>query len=320
MSRYDGPIVDAHQHFWEPSLGRIPWLRPDAHIAFRYGEYDAIKRDYLPPDLLADAGPLRVVGTVSMETEWDPDDPLGEIAHIESVQRRFGLPDAAVAHAVLADPKVEAVLERLADRPIVRAVRNKPGQSRRAAAEPTLISDDQWRRGYALLAAYGLDFELQTAWWHLDEAIRLGRTFPDISITINHTGLPADRSRDGIESWAAALARIAQLPHVWLKISGIGVRGVPWTVEANREIVERAASVFGPDRIMFASNFPVDRLTGSYQGIMGGFLDITSSWSPDEQRGAFAENAVRRYRLDPDVLERLSAPTEPSPALPAWCL
>jgi predicted TIM-barrel fold metal-dependent hydrolase len=95
---------------------------------------------------------------------------------------------------------------------------------------------------------------------------------------------------------------------VWLKISGIGVRGVPWTVEANREIVERAASLFGPDRIMFASNFPVDGLTGTYQDIMGGFLDITSSWSLDEQRRAFAENAVRRYQLDPAVLGRLSAP------------
>jgi predicted TIM-barrel fold metal-dependent hydrolase len=274
-------------------------------------DYDPIKRDYLPPDLLADAGPLRVVSTVTMETEWDLDDPLGEIDHIEGVQRRYGLPDAAVAHAVLADPNVEDVLERLADRPIVRGVRNKPGQAstpERAAAEPTLMTDDRWRRGYARLAAHGLDFELQTAWWHLDEAVRLGRDFPDIAITINHTGLPADRSRQGIESWAAALARIAQLPHVWLKISGIGLPGVPWTVQTNREIVERAAETFGPDRIMFASNFPVDGLTGSYQDIMGGFLEIASSWSIDEQRKAFAENAVRRYRLDPAVLERSSAP------------
>jgi predicted TIM-barrel fold metal-dependent hydrolase len=311
MSQYDGPIVDAHHHFWEPSLGRIPWLRPDARIPFRYGDYGPIKRDYLPPDLLADAGPLPVVSTVTMETEWELADPLGEIDHIEGVQRRYGLPDAAVAHAVLADPNVEDVLERLADRPIVRGVRNKPGQApapQRTTAEPTLMTDDQWRRGYARLAAHGLDFELQTAWWHLDEAVQLGRDFPDTPITINHTGLPADRSRQGVEAWAAALARIAALPHVWLKISGIGLPGVPWTVRANCEIVERAAEIFGQDRIMFASNFPVDGLTGSYQDIMGGFLEIASSWSIDEQRKAFAENAVRRYRLDPAVLERRSAP------------
>ena len=66
--------------------------------------------------------------------------------------------------------------------------------------------------------------------------------------------------------------------------------------------------VFGPDRVMFASNFPVDGLTGTYQDIMGGLLEITSSWSPDEQRKAFAENAVRRYRLDPAVLKRSGAP------------
>jgi predicted TIM-barrel fold metal-dependent hydrolase len=116
-----------------------------------------------------------------METEWDLDDPLGEIDHIEGVQRRYGLPDAAVAHAVLADPNVEDVLERLADRPIVRGVRNKPGQAstpERAAAEPTLMTDDRWRRGYARLAAHGLDFELQTAWWHLDEAVGSAVTSP----------------------------------------------------------------------------------------------------------------------------------------------
>jgi predicted TIM-barrel fold metal-dependent hydrolase len=309
MSRYDGPIVDAHHHFWEPSLGRNPWLLPDAHIPFRYGDYEPIKRDYLPPDLLADAGPLNVVGTVTMESEWDVDDPLGEIDHIEGVQRRYGLPDAAIAHARLRDPAIEAVLEQLAERPIVRGVRNKPGQPASPdAVEPTLMSDDQWRRGYARLGAYGLGFELQTAWWHLDEAVRLGRDFPDTPITINHTGLPADRSREGIEGWAAALARIAALPHVWLKISGIGLPDRTWTVDTNREIVERAAETFGPDRIMFASNFPVDGLTGSYQTIMGGFVQIAESWSPTVQRKAFAENAVRRYRLDPAVLERRTAP------------
>ena len=146
MTVYDGPIVDAHHHFWQPSLGHIPWLRPTARIPFRYGNYEAIKRDYLPPDLLADAGPLKVVGTVTMETEWERDDPLSEIDHIEGVQRRYGWPDAAVAHAVLADPKVGDVLERLAERPIVRAVRNKPGQASRpalATAEATLMSEDQ---------------------------------------------------------------------------------------------------------------------------------------------------------------------------------
>ncbi|WP_129787023.1 amidohydrolase family protein [Promicromonospora panici] len=305
MNRWTGPVIDAHHHFWEPSLGRNPWLLPGAAIPFRYGDYASIKRDYLPPDLLADAQGFDVVGTVTMETEWDPHDPLGEIEHIQGVQERFGLPNAAIGHAALRDPGVAEVLEAMAEHDIVRGIRNKPGQAdspRDAAARPSLLMDPAWRRGYAHLAPLGLDFELQTAWWHLDEAIDLVREFPSTPVTINHAGLPSDRSRAGIAGWAAALSRIARCEQVWIKISGIGVPGHRWTVESNREIVERTVEAFGVERVMFASNFPVDALRGSYAEIMGGFAEIAAAWSPDEQRLAFAENAVRRYRLDPGIL------------------
>lgn len=308
MSRYAGPIVDAHHHFWEPSEGHQPWLRPGAAIPFRYGDYASIKRDYLPPDLQRDAesAGLRLVGSVTMETEWDASDLLGEIDHIEGVQARFGLPSAAIGRVELDSDDAPALLERMAARPIVRGIRHKPGQAANpslAAAEPTLMRDPLWRSRYAMLAELGLDFELQTAWWHLDEAIGLVRAHPDVRLTINHTGLPSDRSRSGIEGWAAALARIAALPQVWIKLSGIGLAGEPWTTEANREIVERTVETFGTDRVMVASNFPVDGLTGSYADIMGGFAELLAGASASEQLALFARNAVARYRLDPAILE-----------------
>lgn len=317
MAIYDGPIVDAHQHFWRPGNGRIGWLRPESAIPFRYGDYSAIKRDYLPPDLLRDAGDLNLVGSVWMETEWDRDDPVGEIADLVRTRDRYGLPDAAVAHAVLADPAVDTTLVALvAESDLVRAVRNKPGQAAtpdRAADEPTLMSDPQWQRGFARLAAYGLGFELQTAWWHLDEALALTRRFPEIPIMINHAALPADRSPEALAGWRAALTRIARAETVSIKISGIGLPGRPWTVDANRVIVESVAEIFGPDRILFASNFPVDSLVGTYQQIYGGFLEISSTWSPSEQRAAFIDNAIRHYRLDPAIAERPHPLTIPVP-------
>lgn len=300
MSRYDGPIVDAHHHFWEIGLGRQPWLRPGVVIPFRYGDYSSIKRDYLPADLRRDAEGLNLVGTVSMETEWELDDPIGEMEYTERIADTYGWPNAIVAHAVLRDPDVERVLASHAERRRVVAVRNKPGQSAspsQAESHPTLMRDPQWLAGYALLARYSLEFELQTAWWHLHEAGELADRFPETSITINHTGLPSDRSREGIEGWAAALKQVATRPNVLLKISGIGLPETPWTVENNREIVVRAAEAFGTDRIMFASNFPVDSVTGTYGQIFGGFLEITADWSPDEQRAAFYANAVRHYRI-----------------------
>lgn len=306
MTHYTGAIVDAHHHFWQPELGRQPWLLPEASIPFRYGNYESIKRSYLPPDLLKDAAGFTIVGTVTMETEWDLDDPIGEMEYTEAVAAEYGLPTASVAHAVLADPAVESTIAKLAEFPLVRAVRNKPGQAAtpaEAASKPNLLSDPQWQKGFSLLGRYGLDFELQTDWWHFVEASALAERFPGTQITINHTGLPSDRSREGIEGWSSALRLMARHENVAIKISGIGLAGVPWTVENNREIVETTAEIFGTDRIMFASNFPVDGLTGSYQDIYGGFAAIASAWSADEQRAAFIGNAVKYYRLPAELLD-----------------
>lgn len=304
MSRYTGPIVDAHQHFWEPGLGRQPWLREGVAIPFRYGNYEALKRDYLPPDLLKDAAGLDIVGTVTMETEWEESDPVGEIEYTEGIAGRFGLPTAAVAHAPLRDATVRKTLDALAAHDIVRAVRHKPGQAAgpEQASRPTLLSDPVWQRGFAALAAHGLGFELQTAWWHLDEAAALFARHPRIPVVVNHAALPSDRSPEALAAWRAAIGRIARLPHVSMKISGIGLPGVAWTAENNRPIVEGVTDAFGTDRIMFASNFPVDSLTGSYTDIYGGFLDLTAGWSRAEQLAAFAGNAVRIYRLPETLL------------------
>jgi predicted TIM-barrel fold metal-dependent hydrolase len=305
VTRYTGPVVDAHHHFWQPRLNHQPWLEPDAHIPFRYGDYESIKRDYLPPDLLRDAAGFRIVGTVTMETEWDESDPVGEMVYMEQVQREFGLPTAAVAHALLQDPAIDDTLAALAAHPIVRAVRQKPGQAASPAegrSDRTLLSDEGWQRGFAALARHGLDFELQTAWWQFDEAADLFERHPEVAVTINHAGLPSDRSPDAMAGWRRATATLAKLPHVRMKVSGIGLPGLPWTVAQNRPVVEFLADVFGADRIMFASNFPVDSLTATYAEIYGGFVSITEDWGAADQLSAFAGNAVRFYRLPERIL------------------
>ncbi|WP_082473972.1 amidohydrolase family protein [Curtobacterium sp. Leaf261] len=317
MTAYDGPIVDAHHHFWEPRLGYQPWLRPDAAIPFRYGDYTSIKRDYLPPDLLRDAAGFDIVGTVTMETEWVESDPVGEVVYTEGIAQRYGLPTASVAHARLQDDDARAVLEELAEHDLVRAVRQKPGQASsadRAAGSRTLLSDPEWERGFAALADVGLDFELQTAWWQFDEAVSLFRRYPEIAVTINHAGLPSDRSPDGLDGWRRAMSTMAELPNVSAKISGIGVPGMPWTAANQREVVEGVVAAFGTDRVMFASNYPVDSLTATYAEIYGGFIEITAGWSRTEQETAFARNAVRVYRLPERILDPAA---DPDPAADA---
>jgi predicted TIM-barrel fold metal-dependent hydrolase len=295
-------IVDAHQHFWDPERNYYPWLA-DKPVAFRYGDHSAIKRRYLPEDYLRDAENYRVAGTVYIEAEWDPRDPVGEMDYIAMLRRDTGFPSVAVGQAWLDRDDASAVLERLAGFDFVRSVRHKPraNASPRDGA-PGGMMDAAWRQGFARLHGLGLRFDLQTPWRHLREAADLARAFPDTQIILNHTGLPADRSAEGIAGWRSAMATLAGFANVAVKISGLGQPGRPWTPEANREVVLATIELFGPDRCMFASNFPVDSLCGTFDEIFGGFDAITRDFSEAERRQMFSGNAVRIYDIPASVL------------------
>jgi predicted TIM-barrel fold metal-dependent hydrolase len=161
------------------------------------------------------------------------------------------------------------------------------------------MADERWREGYALLAEHGLSFDLQTPWWNLEDAVRLAGDFPSVQIILNHTALPSDRSPDGLLGWRRAIEHAAEAPNICMKVSGLGEPGRPWTVERQRRIVLDAIEAFGPDRIMLASNFPVDSLCATFGQIYDGFAEITRDLGPNMQRALFHDNAVRFYRLDP---------------------
>lgn len=294
-------IVDPHQHFWDLSRNSYPWLCDPEPIPFRYGDYSAIRRNYLPPDYRADAGPIKVVKTVHVEAEWDRRTPVEETLWLEQLALRKGLPSACVAHAALDAEDVEGTLARQAASALARGIRHKPtasaapGEARRGA--PGSMDDPAWRRGYDLLERHGLSFDLQTPWWHMDAAAELAADFPGTQIIINHTGLPSDRSAEGLQGWRAAMERVAKQPNVALKISGIGRAGLPWTVEANGPIIREAIAIFGVDRCMFASNFPVDSLVGSFAVIMNGFRAAVAERPDADLDKLFKKNAERIYRL-----------------------
>jgi predicted TIM-barrel fold metal-dependent hydrolase len=297
----DLPIVDAHQHFWDLERNYLPWLCDEPMIPFRYGDYSALRRRYLPQDYFRDAAGHAVVKTVYVEIEWDPRDPLGETTWLQEIIAQSGFPHAIVAGARLDDPEVETVLAGHAALPRVRGIRHKP----RAAAAPAEVQigapgsmgDPAWQRGYALLERYGLSFDLQTPWWQLAEAAALARDFPRTQIILNHTGLPADRSADGLAGWRQALATLAAEPNAAVKISGLGQPGEPWTIEANGPIVRDAIRIFSVDRCMFASNFPVDSLCADFDTIFTGFKAMVADLDRAEQLKLFHDNAVRIYRL-----------------------
>jgi predicted TIM-barrel fold metal-dependent hydrolase len=297
----DFPIVDPHQHFWDLSRNYYPWLCDPKPVPFRYGDYSSIRRTYLPPDYRRDAGANRVVKTVHEEAWWNPADPVGETRWLETVAAEYGLPTACIGAAFFDRDDITEVLAGHARSALTRGVRNFPkaaaGAAEAVRGQPGSMDDDKWRRGYALLQRHGFLFDLQTPWWHLDAAAELAGDFPATQIVIVHTGLPHDRSAEALAGWRRALETAAAQPNVAIKISGLGLPGKPWTLSANTPVIRDAISIFGVERCMFASNYPVDGLAGNFSIIYAGFRTAVSNRPLEEQRMLFHDNAVRIYRL-----------------------
>lgn len=295
------PVIDAHQHFWDLEANYLPWLREEPQIPFRYGDYGALKRNYLPDDYRRDLDGIALEGTVFVETEWDRRDPVGETRWVHKLAKTSGLPSVMVGHVALDRDDAAEILRQQAAFPRVRGIRHKP----RAAPTPDAIEkqakgsmgDPAWRRGYALLARHRLSFDLQTPWWHLPEAAELNARFPEIPIILNHTGLPRDRSDNELTGWRAAMKIFARAPNVAVKISGLGEPGHAWTLGRNEGVILDTIEIFGEDRCMFASNFPVDGLAGSLATIYSGFAEATEKLGLTVQAKLFAGNARRIYRL-----------------------
>jgi predicted TIM-barrel fold metal-dependent hydrolase len=295
-------VIDAHQHFWDLDANYLPWLA-DKPVNFRYGNYDALKRNYLPGDYRRDAAAFELAGSVFIETEWNPADPLGEVAWVEALRKKEGLPSVMVAQAWLDRDDAASVLEAHGHTEFVRGIRHKPKAAARPEdvekGAPGSMGDPAFRRGFAMLQPNGLSFDLQTPWWHLAEAADLAAAFPDTQIIINHTGLPSDRSADGLNAWRSALKRAAECPNIAIKISGLGQKDLPWTVEANGPVVRDTIEIFGVARCMFASNFPVDSLVADFGTIFNGFMACVSDLPEPDQQALFHDNAARIYRIQP---------------------
>ena len=295
-------FLDAHHHFWDIGSNYHPWLCDEPQIPFRYGNYAAIRTNYLPKDYASDTAEVEIMGSVHVEAEWNPHDPVGETRWLTDITQTCEHPIVFVVQACLDQDNIEKVLSEHSAFPQVRGVRQKPTATEQNALRPRglpgSMDDPNWRDGYAKLEPLGYSFDLQIPYWHLDQAADLAADFPETTLVINHTGLPSDRSDLGFSAWSNAIEQVALKPNVMIKISGLGQTNHPWTVESNRNIVLRALEIFGPDRCMFASNFPVDRLCGDLDTILLGFREIVNTLPETTVDALFHRNAARIYRFN----------------------
>ena len=297
------PIVDAHHHLWQLSDGPLhyPWLQdPQAH-AFFLGEYSALKRDYLPPDYRRDASAHNVVKTVHVEAECSRGQQVAETRWLTQIHERYGMPHAVVAHAWFHTTGAEEILAEQKAFPLVRGIRSKPVTGRHrgesVAGTPGSMQDPNWLAGLRLLRKYDLSWDLRVPTWHLEEAAGVVRTIPDTPVVLNHTGFPWERDEAGLAQWRAGMQALAACEQVSCKLSCLCLLEGGWNYEDNRRIVLEAIDIFGIDRCMFASNFPVDGLRVTFDQMFTDFKRMTRDLSDSERRKLFHDNAARFYRL-----------------------
>jgi predicted TIM-barrel fold metal-dependent hydrolase len=294
-------LVDAHHHLWDMGRNYYPWIsdKPESH--FFLGNYDALKRNYLPEDYLRDAHGHNVLMTVHCEAEWDRNDQVGETRWLTEINRLYGFPNAIVGHAWFHTPNSGEVMAAQAAFPLVKGIRSKPVTSispqDMTPGAPGTMQDENWLRGFSRLKEYGLSWDLRIPFWHLPEAAVVARSFPHIPIVLNHTGFPWNRSEEGLAAWRKAMQVIASEPNVHLKVSEFGLKDQPWDYESNRRVVLDAISIFGIERCMFATNYPVAGLRVGYDVLVRAVRRMLDAFSPEDQYRFFVDNAVRFYRL-----------------------
>jgi len=294
-------IIDAHHHLWDLERHDYAWLKPATrHPA---GDLTPICKSYRVEDFLADAAGVDLAKSVHLQAAMA--DPIQESAWLQALAddpAGRGFPHAIMAYADLADPGVDAVLERQRTYPNVRGIRfmvnfvdDDPLYCMTERGD--WLRDAQWQRGYALLEKHGLSFDLQVYHHQMADAAALAGRYPSIQVLLNHAGLPVRRDPDYLEAWRKGMRTLAERPNIAAKISGLNMFHHDWTVGIFRPFVLETIEMFGVERCMFASNFPMDKLHAEYGQIWQAFDQITDDFSAAERRALFHDNAARFYRL-----------------------
>lgn len=309
----DLPIIDAHHHLWPVSP--LPMFDPCGPEAF----YDDI----------AQSG-HHVVGTVFVEGHAayrvngpDEERSIGETEYANRVAGE--VPPLCTGIVAFADLRLGDRVGHLLDAHMVAAEGKLRGIRMVAAVDPDLgeipgfaglLGDRAFREGFALLAEHDLTFDAWVVQPQLDEVAALARAFPDQTIVLDHLGGPLGIGRhappaDAFEPWRIGMTELARCPNVVVKLGGLNMPTTGLAVAADRapysstemaRVIERhmltAIDLFGPDRCMFESNFPVDRMSTSYGILWNAFKRISANFNNIERQSLFENTAKEVYRLE----------------------
>ena len=285
-------FVDAHVHFYDmnhPDLFYAHWQPDVVHPTLGTQTRKLAERDWLAEDFIAVSRAANVTKAVHVQAAIGSRDPVKETEWLQAAADRTGFPQAIVAHTDLCDPNVEAVLERHLRSPNMRGIRD-------FSYGDYLVSPD-FRRGFALMDKYGLVASVAAEWQDMEKVADLARAFPNVPIVLDHAGLPAERTAEYFANWRSGMTAAARAENVVCKISGLGMGDNHWTADSIRPYVLSCVEIFGTERCLFATNWPVDSLWSGYADIVSAYDQITRGFSDSEREALFAANAERLYRV-----------------------
>jgi L-fuconolactonase len=308
-------VIDAHHHLWDLAarehrwlMGGQPWASDD--------ELARLRRSFTLADLAPLAAAAGVTGTVVIQTvaePWETPDLLALAAGRDPYQaedRRCGPAEAGgaqpdPARGLLAGVVGWTDLTATALPDAVAGLRELPGgEFLCGIRHPVLVeADPGWLarpavlRGLHALAAAGLSLDIVTLPHQLPAAVTAARSVPGLTIVLDHLGgPPVGSGQDGEDGpWAAAIRKLAALPNVTCKLSG--AHTTPADASDLRPYYQTVLTAFGPDRLMFGSDWPVSTLAAPYGRICNLYQELTAQLSPAEQDAIFDRTARRVYRL-----------------------
>lgn len=273
--------IDAHQHFWRYSPEELGWIGPDMAV---------LKQDHLPGDLAPLLASNGLEGTVAVQARQT----LEETRWLLELADQYPFIKGVVGWVDLCSPDLRGQLGRWGTHAKLCGVRHV------VQDEPNdqFMLDPRFLQGIDSLAELGLTYDLLVLPRHLSVACQVVARFPDQPFVLDHIAKPL--IRDGVlEPWATDIKRLAAFPNVWCKVSGLITETDwrHWQLVDFWPYLDAVLEAFGPERIMFGSDWPVCTLAGSYEQVLGIVAEYIGQLSPGEQAAVLGETARQFYRL-----------------------
>ncbi|MGH2614044.1 MAG: amidohydrolase family protein [Thermomicrobiales bacterium] len=280
------PVVDAHHHFWTPTRHDYSWMSG--------AELDPIRRSFGPADLrplLTEAG---VDYTVLVQTVPS----VAETREFMDVAQRARFVAGVVGWIDLTAPGVGETLAELKSQPSGETLVGIRHQVHDEQDAQWLLRPDV-QHGLAAVGDAGLAYDLLARPRELPAALATAKAFPNMRLVIDHLAKPPIAS-GRVDAWAAQMEPFRSLTHVSCKLSGMVTEAnwTTWTPADLKPYVARVMDIFGPDRVLYGSDWPVCLLAGSYSEVKSALEEALPSLSLEERAQVFGGNAIRFYGLN----------------------